>query len=77
MTGTLAVIILLSTCFKEVLNMKKVWWGPIYSLFNECLWITMFLMVPGQRILLLACAFYMLTYGAAVPKWYREKNGRC
>ena len=71
---TISLCIVISTCLKEFLNMKKVWWGPIYSLFNEFLWVGFFLLVPGSRIILIACGVYILNYAFAVPKWRRERT---
>ncbi|KKN89791.1 hypothetical protein LCGC14_0236390 [marine sediment metagenome] len=79
MTITLIIscIIVVSTCIKETLNMRKVWWGPIYSLFNEALWIAFFIMVSRAAWpILVACAYYVVNYSIAIPKWRRERKRR-
>ena len=56
--------------------MRKVWWGPIYSLGNELLWVAFFLLALEAKnwFILGACLFYIVNYSVAIPKWRRDKD---
>jgi len=75
-TFILSCVLMLSTCIKEWLIVRRrPWWGPIYGLVNEGLWIA-FILSVGEAAwpILIACAYYIQNYARAIPVWYEEKQ---
>ncbi len=69
-----SIVLLVSTCIKETLLTRKVWYAPLYALVNECLWVGYLVWaVPAGWPILAACGYYIYNYIRVTPKWYRGR----
>ena len=77
MITTVCVLIVISTCFKEWKIIRKIWWSPLYGIFNELLWI-LFILLNGVESypLLIACLFYIYNYSHGIfsGEWKKPEN---
>ena len=62
-------------CLAFLFMSRKWWWAPIFGVAQQCLWAA-WCIRDGLWPLLVTTVFFVLTYGAAIPKWTRERISR-
>ena len=61
------------TMVAHSLNMRKVWWAPIYGGVVQLVWIAYALSDTATKPLLLLALWYLAWYIGSIRKWKRER----
>lgn len=72
MTWLAAWLTTIATILCIYLQMRKVWWAPIFGLAQEGLWVWLMIVTKAYPMLI-AVAAYSVIFACAIPKWYRER----
>ena len=57
----------------HTLNMRKIWWGPIFGVGVQVIWIAYALSDTATLPILLAALWYLGWYIGSIKKWKRER----